>query len=194
MRCRASLAVAVVLPEPCGRAMRITVGGRGENEIPPAAPPMSLVSSSLTILTTVWPGLSAPTTSSPSARSFSCLVNSRTTRKLTSASSSARRISRIVALTSSSVRVPRWRTSASVCWSFSERASNTPDERNAVAHGQDHLDRAWVVTDMLVEAGDALVALVAQRVAGDDQAALRQLGQDLLVVLDVVVLPRVDED
>ena len=105
--------------------MRITVGGRGENVIPPAAPPMSFVSSSLTILTTCWPGLSWPTTSSPSARSFSDFVNSRTTLKFTSASSSARRISRMVALTSSSVSVPRWRTSARVCWSFSERASNT---------------------------------------------------------------------
>ena len=55
---RASFAVAVVLPEPCRPAMRITVGGRGENVMPAAAPPMSFVSSSLTILTTCWPGLS----------------------------------------------------------------------------------------------------------------------------------------
>ena len=56
----ASLAVAVVLPEPCRPAIRITVGGRGENASPAEAPPISAVSSSLTILTTCWPGLSWP--------------------------------------------------------------------------------------------------------------------------------------
>ena len=54
----ASLAVAVVLPEPCRPAIRITVGGRGEKLSPAEAPPISEVSSSLTILTTCWPGLS----------------------------------------------------------------------------------------------------------------------------------------
>jgi hypothetical protein len=108
--------------------MRITVGGRGENVMPAAAPPISVVSSSLTILTTCWPGLSWPMTDSPSARSLTVLVNSRTTLKFTSASSSARRISRIAALMSSSVSVPRWRTSPRVCWRRSARASNTAAE------------------------------------------------------------------
>ena len=52
--------VAVVLPEPCRPAMRITVGGRGENVTPADAPPIRAASSSLTILTTCWPGLSWP--------------------------------------------------------------------------------------------------------------------------------------
>src|SRR4051794_9108698 len=105
--------------------MRITVGGRGAKASWAPAPPIRPASSSWTILTTCWPGLSWPMTSAPSARSFTREVNSLTTRKLTSASSSARRISRIALLTSSSVRVPRPRTSARVSWSRSERASNT---------------------------------------------------------------------
>ena len=62
--------MAVVLPEPCRPAIRITVGGRGENVIPADWPPISAVSSSLTILTTCWPGLSCLVTSIPSARSL----------------------------------------------------------------------------------------------------------------------------
>src|SRR5947209_2483522 len=62
--------------------------------------------------------------SAPSARSLTAAVNALTTWKLTSASSSARRISRIAAETSSSVSVPRPRTSASVAWSFSASESN----------------------------------------------------------------------
>src|SRR6201999_2469548 len=120
----ASLAVAVVLPEPCRPAIRITVGGRGENVIPADWPPISAVSSSLTILTTCWPGLSCLAISSPSARSLTVDVNCLTTLKLTSASRSASRISRIALLMSSSVSAPRWRTPASVPCSFSESESN----------------------------------------------------------------------
>ena len=87
--------------------MRITVGGRGENVRPADWPPIRAVSSSLTILTTCWPGLSWRVTSTPSARSRTLEVNCLTTLKLTSASSSARRISRIAALMSSSVSAPR---------------------------------------------------------------------------------------
>src|SRR3954463_11257109 len=60
----------------------------------------------------------------PSARSLTDEVNCLTTLKLTSASSSARRISRMALLMSSSVRAPRWRTPASVPCSFSESESN----------------------------------------------------------------------
>ncbi len=116
--------MAVVLPEPCRPAIRITVGGLEENASSREAPPISSVSSSSTILTTCWPGLSWPITSLPSARSLTAFVNDLTTLKLTSASSSARRISRIAALTSSSVSVPRPRTSASVACSFSASESN----------------------------------------------------------------------
>src|SRR6185295_15598326 len=61
----------------------------------------------------------------PRQRSLTVVVNDLTTLKFTSASSSARRISRMAALTSASVSVPRERTSASVDWSFSESVSNT---------------------------------------------------------------------
>ena len=137
MRNFASFAVAVVLPDPCRPAMRITVGGRGANATPALEPPMSAVSSSLTILTTCWPGFSWFSTSEPRQRSLTVEVNDLTTLKLTSASSSARRISRIVALTSASVSVPRERTSASVAWSFSESVSNTASQsrwRDAAPH------------------------------------------------------------
>ena len=60
----------------------------------------------------------------PGSAPSAAAVNCRTTLKLTSASSSARRISRIAASTSCSVSVPRLRTSASVPWSFSARESN----------------------------------------------------------------------
>ena len=48
---------AVVLPEPCRPAIRITVGGRFANERPEPALPISSVSSSCTIFTTCWPGV-----------------------------------------------------------------------------------------------------------------------------------------
>ena len=83
------------------------------------------MSSSSTILTTCWPGLSFLATSIPAARSLTAFVNCLTTLKLTSASSSASRISRIARLMSSSVSAPRWRTPCRVPWSFSERDSNT---------------------------------------------------------------------
>jgi len=102
----------------------MTVGGRGEKLSPAEAPPISSVSCSPTILITCWPGFNPPTTSAPRQRSFSSEVNWRTTLKLTSASSSARRISRIAASMSCSVSVPRLRTSASVSCSLSASESN----------------------------------------------------------------------
>ncbi len=121
---RASFAVAVVLPEPWSPAIRITVGGLGENVIRRPESPISVVSSSFTTFTTCWPGLRLSITSAPSARSFTAAVNERTTLKLTSASSSARRISRIALFTSSSLSLPRERTSERTDCSLSERMSN----------------------------------------------------------------------
>ena len=121
--------MAVVLPEPWRPAISTTVGGRGEKVSPAEEPPISLVSSSLTILTTCWPGLSCLLTSTPRQRSFTVAVNCLTTLKLTSASSRARRISRIARLMSSSVSAPRWRTPASVPCSFSDSESNNVPHR-----------------------------------------------------------------
>jgi len=52
------------------------------------SPPRMVISSSLTILTTCWAGLSAPETSAPLARSLMRATNARTTCSETSASSS----------------------------------------------------------------------------------------------------------
>ena len=91
-----------------------------------AAPvPIRAASSSLTILMTCWPGFRPVSTPSPTARSRTLATNSRTTLKLTSASSSARRISRIAAATSSSDSRPRDRRSVRVVFRRSERESNT---------------------------------------------------------------------
>src|SRR5204863_8239944 len=183
--------------------MRMTVGGRGEKLSPVDWPPIKAVSSSLTILTTCWPGLSWRCTSIPSARSLTVPVNCLTTLKLTSASSSARRISRIALLMSSSVSVPRARTSDSVACSFSARRSNISlsslgraDERDPVADGEEHLRAARVRRDVAVELVHdvALEHLpAAERVVGGDQAARRELRQHRLVVADVARLVGVDE-
>src|SRR5688500_16993864 len=160
--------------------MRITVGGRGENVRPAAWPPISAVSSSLTILTTCWPGLSWRCTSTPSARSRTLAVNCLTTLKLTSASSSARRISRIAALMSSSVSAPRLRTPDSVPWSFSARESNTashstaqrqprPEQRPGAGRARD-LELAAERLDAVGEAAQARAAALvgaAGAVVGD---------------------------
>src|SRR5665213_3534630 len=112
--------------------------------------------------------------SAPIARSLTALVKLLTTLKLTSASSSARRISRIAAEMSSSVRVPRPRTSARVAWSFSERESN-------IAQGRRLLIRP---TRVGVRRGHDLMAAArrclapgAQRLA-DATEGLGELGRD----------------
>src|SRR4249919_325498 len=86
---------------------------------------MSEVSSSWTMRTTSCPGVRLFVTSAPCARSRTRATKSFTTLKLTSASSSARRISRIAREIASSSSLPRPRTSCSVAWSLSDRASNT---------------------------------------------------------------------
>ena len=125
---RASLPASVVLPEPCRPASMITVGGSLANRSRRVSPPRMLISSSLTILTTCWAGLSAPETSAPLARSLIRLTKARTTGSATSASSSAMRISRAVASMSASERRPLPRRSRRAPLSRSERVSNTHSE------------------------------------------------------------------
>ena len=123
-RWSASFAEFVVLPEPWSPVIRITVGGRPKASCESPVP-ISSASRSWTSLTTCWPALRPLRMSSPSASAFTPATKSLTTWKLTSASSSARRISRIALLTaSSSSRLARPR-SPRVAWSRSERASNT---------------------------------------------------------------------
>ncbi len=100
------MAAAVVLPEPCKPTSMMTLGMRLDSTSLLSVRPSSAVSSSSTILTTFWAGVSESSTSEPRQRSLARATNALTTLKLTSASSSARRISRMAALMSSSVRRP----------------------------------------------------------------------------------------
>lgn len=88
-------------------------------------PPRISTSSSLTILTICWVGLSALESSSPWQRSLMAATNSLTTDKLTSASSRAMRIWRVVASISASVRRPLPRNPLKVDARRSWRVSNT---------------------------------------------------------------------
>src|SRR5215213_3074604 len=137
-----SLPASVVLPDPCSPQSRITVGGRLAKTSRESPEPISSVSSSWTILTTCWPGVRLLSTSCPVARSRTCATKSLTTWKLTSASSSASRISRIAFEIASSSRRPLPRRSPRACWSLSERVSNTGGQcrylstRRRRRHGQ----------------------------------------------------------
>ena len=86
------------------------------------------MSSSCTILTICWAGLSAPEAAAASARSLTTAVNSRTTGKATSASSNAVRISLTVASTSASESRPLPRSPLMVAARRSERLANTGPE------------------------------------------------------------------
>src|SRR6266542_4483413 len=120
----ASLAAAVVLPEPCRPASRITVGGRPAKASRESPPPITAVSSSWTIFTTCCPGVRLFSTSSPTARSRTRPTKSLTTRKLTSASSRARRTSRRAASTCASDSRPCPRRLAKMSCRRSESESN----------------------------------------------------------------------
>ena len=103
----------------------MTVGGCLANRMLRVSPPRMPTSSSLTILTTCWAGLSASLTSEPSARSRTLCVNALTTGRATSASRSARRMSRTVLLTSDSLRRPLVRRLRKVSVRRSDRLVNT---------------------------------------------------------------------
>src|SRR6478735_11990126 len=121
--CRASLALEVVLPEPCRPTIATTAGLPDRWKVRSPAD-RSATSSSLTILTTCWPADRLSSTSWPMARSRTRATKSLTTLKLTSASSSARRTSRIAASTSASVTRPRPVSPARVLRRRSLRVSN----------------------------------------------------------------------
>ena len=83
--------------------MRITAGGWAARLMSDTPSPMVAASSRLTTLTSTWPGVSEPTTSWPSAFSFTRAMKSRTTGSATSASSRAMRTSRSMSVTLLSV-------------------------------------------------------------------------------------------
>ena len=88
---------------------------------------MSVVSSSLTIFTTCWSGVSESMTSAPLARAAMAVVTCFTTGRLTSASSSERRIARMAASMSDSVSFPRPLRPEKTPCSLSVSASNMGD-------------------------------------------------------------------
>ncbi len=115
----------VVLPEPCSPTIRIGTGAaafRLSGTAP--SPPSASISTSLTILTTCWPGVTEPSTSAPTARSRTLAMKSFTTGSATSASSSARRTSRSASVTSASLSAPRPRRRSKTPESLLERLSN----------------------------------------------------------------------
>ena len=89
----------------------------------PSAPSVA-TSSSWTIFTTIWPGVTDLTTVAPTACSRTRSMKLRTTSSETSASSSARRTSRIAASTSASDSAPRPVSRSRMPPSFSDRLSN----------------------------------------------------------------------
>ena len=121
----ASFPAEVVLPEPCRPTSMMTVGGFELMLSRLSVPPMSAVSSSSTILTTVCAAVNVSSTSCPMARSFTRFTKSFTTLKLTSASRSAIRISRMASFTSSSVSLPCPRSFLKIPCRRSDRFSNS---------------------------------------------------------------------
>src|ERR1700682_5349879 len=107
VRRRPSLAVVVVLPEPCRPTIMIATGGTALKSMVWPSEPRVATSSSWTILTTIWPGVTDLTTVAPTACSRTRSMKLLTTSSETSASSSARRTSRIAASTSASDSEPR---------------------------------------------------------------------------------------
>ena len=122
---RASLPAEVVLPEPCSPTSMMTVGGLGLMLRRLSVPPISAVSSSSTILTTACAAVSVSSTSCPTARSLTRFTKSLTTLKLTSASNSAMRTSRIASFTSSSVSLPCPRSFLNIPCRRSDRFSKS---------------------------------------------------------------------
>ena len=120
----AILAAVVVLPAPCRPTSMIATGAGALRSMDWLSPPSVSISESWTILTTIWPGLIDLTTAAPIALVRVRSMKERTTSSATSASSSARRTSRIAALTSSSESAPRPVSLSNMPESFSERLSN----------------------------------------------------------------------
>ena len=73
----AILAVVVVLPEPCRPTIRMVTGAGALRSMPICVSPSTRTSSSWTILTTCWPGVTDLVTSAPTARSRTCSTKAR---------------------------------------------------------------------------------------------------------------------
>src|SRR5688572_15470046 len=102
----------------------ITVGGCGAGARRWPLPPSSSISSSWTTFTTCWAGVSDLSTSCPTAFSRTRSMKTRTTLKLTSASSRATRISRSASWMLSSLSRPRPPSRSKIDCSFVLRESS----------------------------------------------------------------------
>ncbi len=122
--CSESFPHSVVLPAPCKPHIKMTVGGLGETSILALPEPMSAISSSFTILITCWAGFSDCSTCCPTAFSETSAINCLATFKLTSASKSAIRTSRIAVRISSSVSFPRLVSLLNMWFNRSESEEN----------------------------------------------------------------------
>ena len=104
--------------------MSTTAGGCAARSREALDSPITLISSSLTILTRTWPGVRLFSTSSPSAFSLTRSTKALTTGSATSASSRAMRTSRMVSRMLSSVSLPWPRSRSSTLPRRPERFSN----------------------------------------------------------------------
>ena len=121
---RPSFPDVVVLPDPCRPSRRMTRGCADDGGRPPALSPKSASISSRTIRTTCCAGVRLFRTSWSTALSRTRSMNALTTLKLTSASSSAIRISRSAASTVCSVRRTSPRSDRKTPWRRSLSESN----------------------------------------------------------------------
>ena len=116
--------MVVVLPEPCRPTIMIAIGAGAFRSTPWPSAPSVATSSSCTIFTTIWPGVTDLMTSMPTARSRTLSTKARATSSATSASSNARRTSRSAASTSASDSAPRLVRRSRMPPSFSDKLSN----------------------------------------------------------------------
>src|ERR1039457_4406379 len=121
---RVSSPVEVVLPEPCRPTISSTLGGSLAKRNLDSWLPRILINSSRTILMTCWDGDSAISTSSPMAFCLMFSMSCLTTRKLTSASSKATRISRRADSMFSGDSLPSPRRFLKTRCNLSDRLSN----------------------------------------------------------------------
>ena len=120
-----SFPARVVLPAPCKPASMMMVGPLLAQFSSRLWPPRTSTSSSLTILTTCWPGFRALERATSLAFSRTWAVKERTTGRATSASRRARRISLTVESISASLRRPLPRSWLKDALRRSERLPNT---------------------------------------------------------------------
>ena len=130
---RPSFPAVVVLPDPCSPSSMTTRGDLCVCDRPPCVSPNSASISSRTIRTTCCEGVRLRRTSWSIARSRTRSVNALTTLKLTSASSSASRISRSAASTFVSVRRPSPRIERKTSCRRVLSASNITDPMTRIA-------------------------------------------------------------